>query len=287
MIRRFRRKILDRLILRPSRHLIEPNDGSVKVELPIRRRRLECFVHGSVGGVDGDVDVVVLKFPGTAGRAERSSSFPMAELGFERTAVWTWNPPGYGGSGGRASLASIADAALALATAVIDRYDAEGSRPRVYLCGNSLGCCVGLHVASELSRGQSGATDCSGPRDRIIDGLILRNPPPLADVVMRIAARYPMGHLMSSVVAALPPSMDAAATISGVPAPIVWICCDRDRLVPPELQEKLIDRHPGISLPVHLAGLDHHEPADEQQKKQIAAAIAELVQLGTPLSDSI
>ena len=69
-----RRSVLDRLVLRASRHEI-PVATQQRVIWQVAGGRLETFVHRSTAPA-GTADLVVLKFPGTAGRAERSSRFP-------------------------------------------------------------------------------------------------------------------------------------------------------------------------------------------------------------------
>lgn len=255
---------------------------------------ISCLVHGSLDS-EGPL---VLKFPGNAGRAERSGSFPLAalsggsvegglaaeialnhhlrgndppandprdghsrECNFQEPAgsVWTWNPPGYGDSEGPARLSTYATSAVAFADRVWEHVDAP--ERRVFLCGNSMGCCAALYIAAKWRH-----------RDRIA-GLILRNPPPLDLVVMRIASRYPMGGFMKPVAQSLCPSMNAIKTIAGVEAPILWIACEDDSLVPLELQSRIFENHPGHSVRVLLEGLDHNDLPDAVQVQQIHSAI--------------
>ncbi len=107
MIRRsllpVRQYLLDRMVLRPSRHPIE-HPTQQREMLDFGGRKLECFVQRNFEP-DQSPELLVLKFPGTAGRAERSTGFPMSLMQEHRVEIWTWNPPGYGRSEGRASLA--------------------------------------------------------------------------------------------------------------------------------------------------------------------------------------
>ena len=112
-----------------------------------------------------------------------------------RVAIWTWNPPGYGRSGGRASLQRIADAANEFWRQVTQREAGESTS--IWLCGNSLGCVTALHVAA------------SAQPDPSRVGMILRNPPPLIPVVKRIARQYPLGSLLDSTIESLCEPMNA------------------------------------------------------------------------------
>lgn len=260
----FRRYLLDRLVLRPTRGLVDAG-GKRRVVLNSSRGTIECFVdsHDSENEFS---EVLVLKFPGTAGRAERSSSFPLAEdsadpMGISaRGEVWTWNPPGYGSSSGRATLKNIAETSLEFARLVQQRR--VGPSTRVFVCGNSLGCAAALYLASQGSLLPEGRS-----------GLILRNPPPLVPVVTSIASRYPLGKLVAPVAASLVDSMDAAKTAAKVPLPIVFLQSQNDSLVPVEMQQLVIDAHSGPQRLVQLAGLDHDEVPEPEHAPLIRDAL--------------
>ena len=97
--------------------------------------------------------------------------------------IWTWNAPGYGGSSGKAALANIARRAEQYWDAVTAKY--QSVQPRVWLVGNSLGCATAVHVASRFGVE--------------VDGMILRNPPPLVETFKRVARRYPLGRFADAV----------------------------------------------------------------------------------------
>src|SRR5688572_30524354 len=95
--------IADRLILRPSTHRVSAL-GKSRLALPHRKGDLEVWTQ-RVGATDlDDVDLFVLKFAGTAGRAERSTYHPLDTWSDLRGELWSVNPPGYGGSTGAASV---------------------------------------------------------------------------------------------------------------------------------------------------------------------------------------
>jgi pimeloyl-ACP methyl ester carboxylesterase len=257
---KFRRRLLDRFVLEPSRDKIDY--GSQRRELlTVLGRTLETFVQFNFDFAGGDraedaVELLVLKFPGTAGRAERSTEFPMALLPDVRVAMWTWNPPGYGGSGGRATMDSIAEAAVGFGQQVIERV--ANPSTRIWLCANSLGCATALHVASSLSTPHQ-------------FGMICRNPPPLIPVFKRIADRYPLGRWAHSIAECLPAEMNATLSARQVDWPSVFLVSELDTLVPPDLQQQIIDAYAGPRQVVCLAGLSHggvptddHEPHIQQ-----------------------
>jgi uncharacterized protein len=267
-IRSFRRWWLDRLVLRPSRHPISA-DNLKRGEFHWSDHRIEFYEHpADQSSADQPSEPssirsaqtpsrLVLKFPGTSGRAEKSSRFPVHDD--PDAVVWTWNPPGYGSSGGRASLHQFGGAAAAFAKHAAMTFGK--ALPPIWLSGNSLGCCVALHVAAELAA------------EMPIRGLVLRNAPPLVPVVMRIAHRYPGGRWMRKVAESLPAAMDVRLSITKVELPIVWILSGNDRLVPPEMQHEVIRLHRGPQRIVVLNGRDHHEAADDAQFAEIEDAI--------------
>jgi uncharacterized protein len=272
LLRSFRVWWLDRLVLRPSRHPIGA-DNLKRGEFVWSGHRIEYFEHPadlSSPTVNDDPTAkpsrLVLKFSGTSGRAEKSSRFPVHND--SRAVVWTWNPPGYGSSGGRASLHRFGDAATAFAKHAAMTFGPD--LPPIWLSGNSLGCCVALHVAAALVH------------EMPIEGLVLRNAPPLIPVVMRIAHRYPGGRWMRKVAESLPEAMNVCQSITNVTLPIVWIQSGNDQLVPPEMQHEIIRLHRGPQRIVVLSGRDHHEAADDAQWVEIENAIAWLKETTSP-----
>lgn len=219
---------------------------------------IECFVQQRYTDPDPP-DLLILKFPGTAGRAERSTSFPTSALDVPRTAMWTWNPPGYGGSGGRASLSTMATAGLAFWKKITDEH--MGPETTVWLCANSLGCATALHVAA------------TAKPDQHRTGLILRNPPPLRRVVKRAAQPYPHFGLINHIIAELSNSMDAMLTGSRVDLPAVILQSELDTLVPIEFQNELLDVYAGQYRTVLMEGLDHDGLTTEQHETLINDSI--------------
>ena len=256
-LRSFRRHLLNRMVLRPSQHPIQASHQN-RVILECESYEIECFVQQSHQDPDPP-DLLILKFPGTAGRAERSTSFPSSILNVPRTTIWTWNPPGYGGSGGRASLSTMAPAAFAFWKKITDEH--MGPETSVWLCGNSLGCATALHIA---------ATAKPDP-DRT--GLILRNPPPLRRVVQHAAQAYPHFGLINRVIADLCDSMDAMLTASSVNLNAVILQSELDTLVPIEFQNEFLDLYAGQYRTVLMEGLDHDGLTTDQHEIRINDSI--------------
>ncbi len=256
-LRSFRRHLLDRMVLRPSQHPIQAPHME-RVMLPCESDAIECFVQQNYNGSERP-ELLVLKFPGTAGRAERSTAFPTSMLESKRSAIWTWNPPGYGASSGQASLSSMACAASDFWTAVTQRQ--AGPETSIWLCGNSLGCASVLHIA---------ATHAPDPSRT---GLILRNPPPLRRVIKRAAKPYPHFGLINPVVADLCDSMDTMKTAGKVNLPAVILQSELDTLVPIDFQNEMLEQYGGPFRKVVMRGLDHDGLATEHHESQIGESI--------------
>jgi pimeloyl-ACP methyl ester carboxylesterase len=250
-----RHRILDRLVLRPSRHEIDPGaQQRVMLSWGSRAEPLECFVQ-RFGDESRPLDLLVVKFPGTAGRAERSTPFPAKFDAAENSEVWTWNPPGYGRSRGKASLHRIEQAALDFWRQMLGSSRIAPTT-RIWVCGNSLGCVPALRVAGNVDS-----------QRRM--GLILRNPPPLAEVVKEVATKYPMGRMIHPVADSLRDSMNAIVIAEKVTWPAVFLQSELDELVLPEMQNKVIEAYAGEKQMVVLEGLSHGGIASEDDEQLI------------------
>ena len=244
------------MVLRPSRDVLDCGTQQ-RMELTADGQTIEYFLQ-PFGESNKPHDLIVLKFPGTGGRAERSSAFPGEMLDGVSGLVLTWNPPGYGRSSGRASLSRIAEAAGVFFSEVLARH---AEKSVVWLCGNSLGCNVALSIASSDDKKQ-------------IDGLVLRNPPPLIPVVKRVALKYPLGKYIKPVAESLIREMNAELTSPLVTAPAVFLQSMSDSLVPPKLQNRLIGLYGGQHQVVAMDGLDHDGIPTDDQELQIQQSIA-------------
>jgi uncharacterized protein len=196
--------------------------------------------------------------------------FPLDLLPHAGGQVWTLNPPGYGNSEGIASLSTLVDVAAEFVAFAMARRSSP--RTRVLMCGNSLGSATVLGVAARICQRES---DCQVEpmHDRPAIGLLLRNVPPITEVVQRVAARYPLGHLMNRVAATTPGEMDAIQSASQVTFPAVFLRSERDTLVPPELQQRVLESYAGVKQNVILSGLGHDSPLTPTHLDEIATAL--------------
>ncbi|MEM6471048.1 MAG: alpha/beta fold hydrolase [Planctomycetota bacterium] len=267
MIRALRQRLLDQFVLRPSRghmpyapkeRLILSRDGLTD-ELFVSRpaTRFQADASSEADRREVPPELIVFKFPGTAGRAERASDWPCGCLPDVDVEVYTWNGPGYGRTSGRASLSAMAARAAMMFELMIEEVSSTDTK--VWLVGNSLGCATAVSVANQFS-------------DRI-DGLMMRNPPPLVQTVKRVAHRYPAGRWTDSIAESLPPSMNLMQTATQIRLPTVILQSEYDKLVPPELQMTIYESINAPKQLVVMEGLGHDGVATEAHEQEITVAV--------------
>jgi uncharacterized protein len=238
MIGKLLEQLADRLILCPTIQAIPVSDKSCR-SLNVGDDRVEIWIQ-DVGPLEREVDLYVLKFVGTGGRAERSSDQPACYWPTLRTRLWTVNPPGYGGSSGRASIRKLAPTARAVLEELMGLADGLP----VVLFGNSLGGTCALHLAARYE----------------VDGLIVRNPPPLREMILgRFGWRscYLGAWLITRQV---PEDLDCRANAGRATAPAVFVISAQDTTVPPIYQRLIHEVYRGEKEIVVLENAGHAGP---------------------------
>ncbi|HMP80245.1 MAG TPA: alpha/beta fold hydrolase, partial [Pirellulaceae bacterium] len=147
--------LADRLILEPTTEPIETEDRQRHV-ISSTIGEFELWSIGQLAQEQPVQHLVVLKFPGTGGRAERVRQHPAECWSDVAATIYAVNPPGYGRSPGTARvnhMAPVADAAFQYVTS-------KHPKTPLLVVGNSLGCLPALYLAA---------------RQRVC-GVYLRNP---------------------------------------------------------------------------------------------------------------
>ncbi len=247
MRRTFLSWLTDRLILCPTRHAIEATDKTRRL-IPFGDGQLEVWTQRTGTESSARPDLYVLKFPGTAGRAERSTVHPADAWPALCVELWSVNPPGYGGSGGTASLGKI----TAFADLAWEQIQREASGRPVLVTGNSLGCVSALYLAAR----------------RPIAGLILRNPPPLREVILARHSWWTLYLGARLIARQIPAELDAIRNATAARAPAVFVIAQRDRIVPPECQQQIVDAYQGPQCALQLAEADHHTALTDDESEQ-------------------
>jgi pimeloyl-ACP methyl ester carboxylesterase len=241
MRRPFLSWLADRLILCPTRHPIDAGGKTRRMvsfggDTP--NGALEIWTQRVEAEPSAAADLYVLKFPGTAGRAERSTGHPADAWPGTSVELWTLNPPGYGGSAGTASLRGMA----AVADTVLETLREQAAGRPILVSGNSLGCVSALYLAA-----RHGSV-----------GLILRNPPPLREVIVERFGRRWWSFGVRLLAHQIAPELDAIRNAAATSVPAVFITAQRDRIVPPRCQQQVIDAFGGPKRVLRLAQADHH-----------------------------
>src|SRR5205809_833952 len=239
----------DHLILFPTKAPIETG-GAVRKMLPFQNGELEVWTAVSQRAQRrGGPDIYVLRFYGNADRADRWVANEVEEWNDRAVEIWGMNYPGFGGSTGPARLARIGPAALTAFDA-LKRHAVE--RP-IVLYGASLGATAALHVATHRS----------------VAGLILHNPPPLREMILRQFGWWNLWLLAGPIALQIPRDLDsiANARISRVPG--IFLLAERDEIVAPRFHRLVVDAYAGEKRAIALRGAYHNDPIE-------GAALADL-----------
>lgn len=247
MRRSFLSWLTDRLILCPTRYPIDA-DGKVRRLVPLGGGHVEIWTQRVGDPPSGGADLYVLKFPGTAGRAERSTAHPADAWPGLAVELWTVNPPGYGGSSGKASLGHMAT----VADAVFEHLQAQAAGSPIAVTGSSLGCVSALYLAARHAPA----------------GLILRNPPPLREVMLARYGRWPLKPGVAMLARQIPPELCAIRNASFASAPAAFITAQKDRVVPPSCQQQIFAAYAGPKQVLYLPQADHHTPLTDEESVQ-------------------
>ena len=263
--------IADLLIMRPTRNPVSAL-GKTRKTIPYRRGFVEAWTCRIGASSVDDVDLFVLKFSGTAARAERATYHPLDYWSDLRSEIWAVNPPGYGGSNGRASVAKLASSGLA---AYQQMAKVAAGRP-IIVMGDSLGTITSLYLAANYP----------------VDGIILRNPPPLRQLVF---GRYGWWNLWlgSGIIAAcVPQNICSLRNAASCTAPAVFVSSRMDRTVPRYYHQKVIRAYAGPKKILRLRNADHRSRirgSDQAQYVQLLDWLRARAGLGlqTPTSNLV
>ena len=156
--------------------------------------------------------------------------------------MWGVNYAGFGGSTGPARLLRIGPAALA-AFDDLKRY--AGERP-IVAYGASIGATAALHVAAQ----------------RPVDGLILHNPPPLREMILRQFGWWNLWLLAGPVALQIPPDLDSIGNARTSRAPAIFLLAEKDEIVAPRFHRLVVQAYAGEKRIIELRGAHHNDPVE-------------------------
>lgn len=239
----------DHLILFPTRAPIDAG-GAIRKTISFENGELEIWTAQSPRAQQqGRADVFILRFYGNADRADRWAALE-AEMWNDRAVeIWGMNYPGFGGSTGPARLARIGPAAVA----AFDELKRHAGDVPIVAFGASIGATAALHVATQ----------------RPIAGLILHNPPPLREMILRQFGWWNLWLLAGPVALQVPRDLDSTANARASRAPAIFLLAERDEIVAPRFHRLVLEPYAGEKRVIALRGAHHNDPIE-------GAALADL-----------
>jgi uncharacterized protein len=234
----------DHLILFPTRTPINAG-GAVRKTIPFENGQLEVWIAQSrLVHSKGNPEIYVLRFYGNADRAERWPA-QEAEMWNDRAVeIWGMNYPGFGGSTRPARLSKIGPAALA----VFDELKHHAIDRPIVPFGTSIGATAALHVAASRSVG--------------IAGLILQNPPPLREMILRRFGWWNLWVLAGPVALQIPKNLDSIANAKAVRAPAIFLLAAKDEVVPARYHRLVVDAYAGEKRVISVRDAYHNDPIE-------------------------
>lgn len=230
----------DRLILFPSTYRIDAGAAERK-GVPFEGGELEVWTARSAMARWRDQpELYVLRFYGNADRADRWVAIEAEMWNNRAVEVWGMNYPGFGGSTGPARLARLGPAAL---TAFDALQKTAGDRP-IIVFGASLGTTTALHIAAQ----------------RKIAGLILHNPPPLRQIILRQFGWWNLWLFAGPMAQKIPRDLDSVANARAVHVPAIFLLAEHDEIVAPKFQRLVVEAYAGDKRIIPLPGAGHNSP---------------------------
>ena len=234
----------DHLILFPTRAPIDAGSASRKT-IPFQNGELEVWTAKSHRAQQqGRADIFILRFYGNADRADRWAAAEAQMWNDRAVEIWGMNYPGFGGSTGPARLSLIGPAALTTFDELRDHAD---DRPIVSF-GASIGATAALYVAASRPAG--------------IAGLILHNPVPLREMILRRFGWWNLWLLAGPVALQIPKALDSTANAKTIRAPAIFLLAEKDEMVPPRYHRLVVNAYAGEKRVIQLPGAYHNDPIE-------------------------
>ena len=232
----------DHLILFPTRAPIATG-AAVRKTVPFQKGELEIWTAQSRRAQQqGGADVFILRFYGNADRADRWAAAEADMWNDRAVEIWGMNYPGFGESTGPARLARIGPAALAAFDELKNYAD---DRP-ILPYGASIGATAALHIAAH----------------RPVAGLVLHNPPPLREMILRQFGWWNLWLLAGPVALQIPRDLDSIQNARAIRAPAIFLLAERDEVVAPRFHRLVVNAYAGEKRVIALHGAYHNDPIE-------------------------
>jgi pimeloyl-ACP methyl ester carboxylesterase len=242
----------DQLILFPTTQHIDAH-GATRQIIPFQNDELEIWTARSrLAQQRNHVDAYILRFYGNADRAERWVALEADTFDERAIEIWGMNYPGFGGSSGPARLKRMSPAALVSFDALKSK---AGNQP-IFIFGASIGSAVAMNVAA----------------NREVRGLVLHNPPPLRQIILRNYGWWNLWLLAGPVALQIPHELDSVANAKRIHARAIFLLAENDEIVPPKFQRLVVDSFAGEKQVITLPGAYHNSPIEGRVVAEIHRA---------------
>ena len=232
----------DHLILFPTKAPIDAGEAARKM-VPFQNGELEVWTAKSYRAKQQvDADIYVLRFYGNADRADRWVAAEAEEWNGRAVEIWGMNYPGFGRSTGPARLSRIGPAAIA----AFDELKRHAAGRPIVLYGASLGSAAALHVA----------------RQRPVAGLILHNPLPLRQMILRRFGWWNLWLFAGPIALQIPRNLDSISNATAIQIPAIFLLAEKDEIVPPRYHRLVVDAYAGQKRVVTLRDAYHNTPVE-------------------------
>ena len=232
----------DHLILFPTKAPLDAGEAARKM-VPFQNGELEVWTAKSYRAKQqAGADIYVLRFYGNADRADRWVAAEAEEWNGRAVEIWGMNYPGFGGSTGPTRLSRIGPAAI---TAFDELKRHAAGRP-IVVYGASLGSAAALHVAAQ----------------RPVAGLILHNPLPLRQMILRRFGWWNLWLLAGPIALQIPRELDSISNAKAIQTPAIFLLAEKDEIVPPRYHRLVVDAYAGQKRVVTLRDAYHNTPVE-------------------------
>ena len=232
----------DHLILFPTKAPIDAGEAARKM-VPFQNGELEVWTAKSYRAKQqAGADIHVLRFYGNADRADRWVAAEAEEWNGRAVEIWGMNYPGFGRSTGPARLSRIGPAAIA----AFDELKRHAAGRPIVLYGASLGSAAALHVAAQ----------------RPVAGLILHNPLPLRQMILRRFGWWNLWLLAGPIALQIPRDLDSISNAKAIQTPAIFLLAEKDEIVPPRYHRLVVDAYAGQKRVVTLRDAYHNTPVE-------------------------
>ncbi len=232
----------DHLILFPTRAPIDAGSAARKT-VPFQNGELEVWTAKSHRAQhQRRADIFILRFYGNADRADRWAAAEAGMWNDRAVEIWGMNYPGFGGSTGPARLSRIGPAALA----AFDELQRQADDRPILPFGTSIGATAALHVAAQ----------------RPTAGLILHNPPPLREMILRRFGWWNLWLLAGPIALQIPRELDSIENAKAIHAPAIFVLAEKDEVVPPRYHNLVLNAYAGEKRVIALHGAYHNDPIE-------------------------